>query len=101
MCGLDQGGFARHSTFGLESRSLHEPLSLRVLWRYGAGVPLHAGDHPALPGQDLRAAAAPHRYHIEVPAVAYKESCAAGTTASARPKSVTACVTARAVQQSR
>ena len=38
-----------------------ESLSLRILRRSDAGVPLHGGDHPALSGEAERAAARPHR----------------------------------------
>ena len=46
----------------LHAGGRHEPLSVRVLWRHHARVPLHPGHHPALSGQDQRSAAGPHRY---------------------------------------
>jgi len=49
---------------------------VRLQWRRHARVPLHAGDDPAVPEQDRRAAAGPHRYpdiHVEAPAVPFKE----------------------------
>lgn len=39
----------------------HEPLSVRVPRGPDAGVPVHAGDYPAVSGQDQRADARPYR----------------------------------------
>ena len=39
-----------------------ESVSLRIFWRPHARMPLHAGDHSALSGQDQRPAARPDRY---------------------------------------
>ena len=50
-----------------------ESVPVRLFLRSDTRMPLHGCDYPALPEQSERAAARPHRLHIEVPAVAYKE----------------------------
>ena len=50
-----------HSWFMLELQLLPARVSVWVLWRHYARVPLHGGHHPALSGAGKRSAAGPHR----------------------------------------
>jgi len=52
---------------------LNSWMPLRLLWGRQPRVPVHAGDYPAVLGEDLEAAVGPHRPVIEVPAVLFKE----------------------------
>jgi magnesium chelatase family protein len=44
------------------SNGSDESVSVRVLWRFDTGVPLHAGNHSALSGEGERPSTGPHRY---------------------------------------
>ena len=55
---------------------------MRVLWRYIARVPPHAGHHPALPREDFRAVLDRIDIHIEVPAAPYQELRGNGSSES-------------------